>query len=343
MAYDVASNANTVADALRDNLNKAERMIVSLSAGNVEEFLCLLDTIEAQFDAMGQDSGDLRPESGRWESILRRLGNQPTPLIVAANRAGGLAKLRAAHPPAESFWWELDRVRRGRQLRQLRRLALTVVALVTLVGGALWAINTFFPPDPAAVYLVGAQSDIEKLVMEQRWEDALEVAQTGLEELPDSPELAVWVVVLLERLGRTEDAAAALDTARTIINNDENLWILMGNSRLQTTDFDGARAAGETVLKIAPESAQGYFLLANVADVSGDRRAAMDYLDKTFLLAEEDNPQLAVIAKVRLGQLLQMPDAFLPSTDTFTETITATGVLTGTGTVNPDSAPTPAP
>ena len=52
---------------------------------------------------------------------------------------------------------------------------------------------------------------------------------------------------------------------------------------------------------------QGYFLLASVAEMKGDTVCAVDLFEETFQLAADGNPQLAVIARVRMGNLLQRP------------------------------------
>ena len=41
--------------------------------------------------------------------------------------------------------------------------------------------------------------------------------------------------------------------------------------------------------------------------MEGDTAAALDFFDQTFELAIDTNSQLAVIARVRMGNLLQRP------------------------------------
>lgn len=321
MAHTVSAHTNTAADALRDALGKAERQVVNINAENVETFLVTLDWIEAQFERMAHDAIDLRPEEARWESLLRRISSKPNAVALAAARAGGYAKLRAAHPPAESFWWHLDAEVNRRRRDTLLRLVVTLAAIVVFVGGGLWLVNRFFPPDPDAVFLLNAQSDIDDAVLEQDFETALTIATTARAQLPDAVELAVWEAVLTERVGDPALAAARLDAAQTLLpDRAEEFWVLVGNTRFQVADLEGAEAASDLALAANPESAQAHFLMANIAEVRGDRAAAIELFDRTFLLAEDENPQLAVIAKVRLGQLLQSPGNFAPAASS--ETVT---------------------
>lgn len=313
MAHTVSTRTNTAAEALRYALSTAERQVVNVNPANVEEFLVTLDWIEAQFEAMADDSIDLRPEQARWESLLRRISSKPGPIAAAAAKAGGFGTLRAKHAPAESFWWHLDTEVNRRRVAAVRRTVITLATIVILVGGGLWLVNRIFPPDPDAVFLLGAQSQIDEAVFAQDYTTALAAATEARRQQPDTVELAVWEAVLTERVGETELGAERLQAAAAMLpDRPEDFWVLVGNSRFQALDLDGAEAAGNRALEANPDSAQGYFLLANVAEARGDRRAAMDYFDRTFVLAEEENPQLAVIAKVRLGQLLQSPANFAP-------------------------------
>ncbi|MCB0062098.1 MAG: hypothetical protein KDE19_08290, partial [Caldilineaceae bacterium] len=65
------------------------------------------------------------------------------------------------------------------------------------------------------------------------------------------------------------------------------------------------------------------FLLANIAEQTNDIATAIEMFERTFTLAEDDNPQLAVIARVRLGNLLQRAPGMQPTTPV-TETVPLT-------------------
>lgn len=308
MAHTIQTQTDNPANRLRDALEQAERQVVSLDGKNIEEFLMLLDSIEYMLEDFTEIEIDLRSEEVRWQSLLNRLSSRPGPVVAAASKAGGIGKLRAAHPPAESFWWHLDQVVSQNRRQSVQRVGLTLGAIVGTVLLAYWVLNTFFPPNPDTILLVDTTGRIEQLVMEQRWAEAIDFAEQTLQELPTEVELWAWEAVLLERLGDVDEAQEALDQALLLMEGrPEHLWLLVGNNRLQSGDLEGAEAAANRALEISPDEAQAYFLLAGVAEARGDVLAAIDLFNKTFDLAEADNPQLAVIAKVRMGQLLQSP------------------------------------
>ena len=98
-------------------------------------------------DDLDQDDTDLRSEQSRWESLLSRINSKPGPIVHAANVAGGMDKLRAANPPAESFWWHLDSEVAKRRFHSIRRSVTTLVAVVLVAVVGYYAINYFFPPE----------------------------------------------------------------------------------------------------------------------------------------------------------------------------------------------------
>jgi tetratricopeptide (TPR) repeat protein len=290
----------------------------------VEALLVLLDSIEHKFDELSPVM-DLRSEEVRWQNLLNRLSSQPGAIAAAAAKAGGYAKLRAAHPPAESFWWRLDAEVNTRRRKLVTRLVAIAACVLGGTALVLWLVNTFFPPNPEAVLLVSTTGEISQYVQEGDWQSALEVANESLAQLPDEPELLIWKAVLLERLGDAAGATAAFDHARaTNAGNQIQLLLMLSQTRFQVGDIDGAEQAALEAGNLNPDEAQVYFMLGNVAEARGDIPKAIEMLEKTFELAEEDNVQLAVIAKVRLGNLLQSPASFSVTPTPAEETPTPT-------------------
>jgi tetratricopeptide (TPR) repeat protein len=321
MAYSVETTTRTPITQLREALDKAERLVVQVDGSSIAEFLTLLDNIEAQFEEIAKDEADVRPEGTRWESLLQRVNNRPDNIVRAAHVAGGMEKLRAAHPPAESFWWHLDAEVTRRRIQSVRRLVTTLVVAALVVVGGYYAINFFFPPNPEAVLMVETSSSLDRLIAEGRWQDALDVVAAARIQLPNNPELIIWQAVLNERIGNAEGAAAALAEARRVLADQPlQLLIYLGNTRLRAADIDGAQAAGDEAMALSPDDPQVSFLLGGVAEARGDIPTAISYFDQTFVLAEESNPQLAVIARVRMGNLLQNPGSLISPAATPTPT-----------------------
>lgn len=313
MAHSVETHSRSLVTELREWLDKAERLVVQVDGSTIAELLTLLDRIDERFEQLEADGPDLRAERGRWEGLLMRINNKPNAIVRAAAVAGGMDKLRAAHPPAESFWWHLDKEVARRRYLGIRRAIMTLVTLIVVAVGGYWAINYFFPPDPEAVLMVETNNSIDRLISEERWEDALELVQSTRTQAPNQVELIIWEVVLNERIGDSAAVAAALAEAETAYASQPiELWLNLGNYRLRVGDLEGAEAAAEQAMTLDANSAQAHFLLGGIAEARGDLPAAIGHFDRTFTLAESSNPQLAVIARVRMGQLLQNPNAASP-------------------------------
>ena len=310
MAYSVREERQSLAVSLREDLGEAEKMIVQLRRDNVEQFLQLLDLIEERFLELESYGLDLRPEYTRWASLHSKLRREAGRIVRVIDVAGGLDTLRQANPPAEGFWWRLDAVVAESRRRLLRRLGITLGTIVALLV-VVWVLLTFvFPPDPNTVVASEAISTLQQLAFEGRWEEALAVIEEAMSRLtqPDA-ELLIWEGVIRGKLGQDERAREALAEAKSLVPPGKLVayWWSLGSVQLSVGDVEDARTAGFEAIGLDDSDPQGYFLLASVAEVTGDTVCAVDLFEETFQLAADSNPQLAVIARVRMGNLLQRP------------------------------------
>ncbi|MDE0311042.1 MAG: hypothetical protein OXI52_02165 [Caldilineaceae bacterium] len=310
MAYSVREERQSLAVSLREDLGEAERLIVQLRRHNVEHFLQLLDLIEVRFLELESYGLDLRPEYTRWASLHSKLRREAGRIVRVIDVAGGLDTLRQANPPAEGFWWRLDAVVAESRRRLLRRLGITLGTIVALLV-VVWVLLTFvFPPDPNTVVASEAISTLQQLAFEGRWEEALAVIEEAMSRLtqPDA-ELLIWEGVIRGKLGQDERAREALAEAKSLVPPGKLVayWWSLGSVHLSVGDVEDARTAGFEAIGLDNSDPQGYFLLASVAEVTGDTVCAVDLFEETFQLAADSNPQLAVIARVRMGNLLQRP------------------------------------
>ena len=110
-------------------------------------------------------------------------------------------------------------------------------------------------------------------------------------------------------MGQDERAKEALAEAKSLVPAGKLVayWWSLGSVQLSVGDLEDARTAAFEAIGLDVSDPQGYFLLASVAEVKGDTVCAVDLFEETFQLAADSNPQLAVIARVRMGNLLQRP------------------------------------
>ena len=309
MAYSVREERQSLAVSLREDLDKAERAVVQLRRDNVESFLQLLDGIEGRFAQLEPSGLDLRTEFTRWASLQSKLRREASRISRVLDLAGGLAQLRQANLPAQGLWWHLDEVVAAARRHLISRLGITTGTIVGFLA-IVWVLLTFvFPPDPNTVLASEAISTLQQMAFEGRWDEALEVIVVAKAQLtqPD-PELLIWEGVIRDKLGQSDRALEALAEAKELVPAGKlvSYWWTVGHVWL-FIDVEKARSAANKAIAFDASDPQGYFLLASVAEVEGNTRCAIDLFDKTFQLAAESNAQLAVIARVRMGSLLQRP------------------------------------
>ena len=315
MAHNTTNRANSPADNLRRDLDEAEKLVTRIRPEGVEALLLTLDRIDAEFDTLADSEMDLRPERSRWDSLIQRVNTQAPAIASAAAKGPRFSHLRKTHaigPATEfSFWWFLDQEASRQRRKILVRLG-TVVGSV--LGGLLLVYGvmmTFFPPDPLDVLYADVMYQLDQYSMEQNWPDALTVIDANLEQLAAEPDLLIWRGVLEEQLDNPEIAKKNLDQAWAMLAGREvNYWNALGNRRLQVGDLDGAEPALNQALALDPENPQAHFLLGGLAEARGDNALAIEYYNQVFDLAEASDPQLAVVARVRVSQLMQSPNVF---------------------------------
>ncbi len=310
MAYSVREERQSLATSLREELGEAERMIVQVRRDTAESFLLLLDRIEERFVQLESSGLDLRPEQTRWASLQSKMQHEARRLMRILDAAGGLEQMRQAHPPAQDLWWHLDAVVAEARRRLIRRLSITFSTIIGLLA-IVWVLLTFvFPPDPNTVVASEAISTLQQMAFEGRWEEALAVIEDAKAQLtqPDA-ELLIWEGVISDKLGQYDRSQDALAAAKDLVPSGQlvSYWWTLGSVWLSVGDLDNARNAADEALALDASDPQGYFLMGSVFEAEGNTPCAIDLFDKTFELAADGNPQLAVIARVRMGNLLQRP------------------------------------
>ncbi len=305
MAHTVESRVETPTAELRDLLNGAERQLPVLDSSSLVAYLRSLDRIEELMESLTAESVDLRPEMTRWLDLQARMGARASQLVKLARPLGGFAALRAANPPATNGWWRLDELVAADRKRSGKRWLVIVLVAAAVLAVGTFVYQRFLAPSPEVVLAVSAVNDVEQLAMEQKWDEAFALTEKTLQKVPDNPDLLVWAGVLSERRGDTAKAQEYLSRAEQVLGDPMRYQVALSMRRLQASDLDGAEAAANAALAINPKEPQAVFFLANVAEMRNQPEQALDLYMKTADLAEDSNPQLTVVAKMRYGMLLQ--------------------------------------
>lgn len=319
MAHAVKESRSGPSTDLRRGLDRADNLIVKPNRENVLDLLLQMDEIERLLERLELGGLDLRSERGRFESLQRKVSNRADDVVRAAGGPAGLVRLRENHATDDHFWWYLDEAVLEKRRRQFGRLMRSLLVLAGILAG-VWVLLTYvFPPDPDVLLASDAVASMQDLAVEESWEEGLTLARETRSQMSKGDvELLLWEAVLAEKVGQQAQADEALAQARLLLEPDQDalFWATLGNVRLTVGDLAGAQADGERALAADENEPQGYFLLGAVAERGGDVGAAIDYFQQTFDLAIDSNPQLAVIAKVRQGTLIQQAPVLTDTPET---------------------------
>ncbi len=308
MAHFIESHSSSPLAQLRQDLAEVEKLLVKVNSGHVVRALELLDLCSESMYQLRQQGVDLKGEEGLWAGFEHKLHESAGQFVKASKPHGGLASLRASHSGSTGFWWHLDDTFRSQNRRQVNKV-LRWGGLVAGVIAAIYILLTYvFPPNEITVLVTSVVYDLESLVEAQDYNSALKLIEENLEAAKRSEELLIWAGILEEQLGNTEATIGYFDEA---FGNPDlppvRVWATIGTDRLRIGDFEGAECSAQAALELEPEFPQGHFLIASVAEATGNFARAVEYFNLTADYAYEKEPQMAVIARVRLGYLMQSP------------------------------------
>jgi tetratricopeptide (TPR) repeat protein len=307
MARSIQVGKLTPADELRDLLDRVERRLGSINGARAEDVIEMfdwLDRIVPLFAEIEADGVDLRPERTRWENIDSMMHAKAGRIVRQAR--GQIAPQRATRqPPSEHWWWWLDEHVREQTRRRIQRSLITVAAVAVLALVAYSVFNALFPTNPAVERAQGLQLAAERAVMEGNWAEAERQFAQAVQETPDDVMLWAWLGVVREEQGNQAGAEEAFARAREVAGSELTFHLARGQVYIQANRSDKALAEAERAVELAPDSAQAHFLLASAYELSGRFVEAIAEFEKTSKLAENKEPQLVVLARMRMGMLLQ--------------------------------------
>ncbi|MCS7289851.1 MAG: tetratricopeptide repeat protein [Roseiflexus sp.] len=292
----IETTAQTPLGRLRAALDDAERMAVgaSVSADDAVSFLRACDAIDRLIDEIGA-AADIRPEMNRADYVRERLRTNAEAIARVVQRAGRLDEVAGSRA-----WEQVRTIAATMRARRLRRLAIAGVGALALIM-TLTLLPIILPDEPAPD--IGA---ISRLLANEGAAAALDRARAEYERFPDDPEAALWRGVLELRAGDPATAEALFAQARQRAADEVGFLFERGNLLIQVGLLDAAEADAAALIARPDAQAEGYLLLGSVREARGDRAGAIDAFQQAAdRAAAADKPHLEVIAKTRLGMILQ--------------------------------------
>ncbi len=292
---------------LRADLEELEKLLVKVNDMTIERTLMLLDKAYVQMRTLRDQGVDLKAEEGLWLGFEIRLQESAGEFVRIARSRGGLDRLRRDLAQTDGLWWHIDNVYRA----QIRHSLFKVMRWLGIIGGLVltgWIMLRYvIPVDESTVQLTSIIYDVERAIDARDFVASRAIVEEGLERTDDAAELLLWGSVIAEQEGDLEKAQDYQVQAFKTDVPPVRLWITLGTNRLRAGALDSAECAALTALEMEETNAQAHFLIASIAETLGDYDKAVAYFNKTYDLAEQHQPQLAVIARVRMGNMMQSP------------------------------------
>ncbi len=292
----IETTAQTPLGRLRAALDDAERVAVSasMSADDAVSFLRACDAIEQYINEAGSGA-DIRAETNRADFVRERLRANAAAIVRVIQRAG-----RAGEVEACRSWAHAQAIASDLRTRRIRRLMIAGIGAALLIA-TLALLPVIVPAEPAPA--IGA---ISRVLANEGAAAALDLARAEYERFPDDPEAALWRGVLELRAGDPAAAAELFEQARWQAASEIGFLFERGTLLIQVGLLDDAEADADALIARPDAQAEGYLLLGSVQEARGDRAGAIAAFQQAAdLAAAADKPHLEVIAKTRLGMVLQ--------------------------------------
>lgn len=314
MARAIKPDPVTQADALRDLLARCEERVVSPAAGGGgRELFQWMDEIDAHWDEFDASGVDLRGERTRWESLQAQVLQRGPKLLQVWRQNGGLDQARAeVDPPESRWWWWLDeRVADARRRSTRRALAITG-SLVAIIGMGLLLFNRLFPVDPMVKQMQQFQFDAESALRTGDLVAARGYVEQALQVDPGDIEMNLLLGALAEQMGDVQAAEDAWQEVRLLLDDEANYLAQRGRAYLQVGEYEKALHYEQQAVEADPDLALAHFFLGTAYELLGDEAGAILAYGTAAELAQDEDPQIVVLARTRMAALMQrqgLPDA----------------------------------
>jgi len=259
------------------------------------QLIRLYDTIVSQLEAFKSQDYDLRPEESRLESIDARMQREARYIAKRVRASGEVDSLANS-----SGWRELREIADAQTKAQIKRMVITGGVLGAIFILVFVVLPWLFPAPPRA-----NTTTVSQYAMEQKFDEALAFAEDQAQQVPEDPDIWIWLGALYERLGRTQDAEAAWVKANELIN-EVDFHNTRGIVRIQTGDYVAAESDARFLIEQSEFAANGYYLLGQALSAQNKYQEAIEAFEEAARIAEEtDNATIVVASKLELQTLLQ--------------------------------------
>jgi tetratricopeptide (TPR) repeat protein len=298
-------------EELREKLGQLNARVGRLGhgAGNEPwEILKLYDDIQITINALHAEGYHMRAEEALLEEASAGLQKKAGTFLREIGGASALRDARRDHHPAqERWWWYLDEWQASRKRRMLRRVFIQVIVVAGVLSILWFLYQRFFAPDAETQARFDYQQRAIESDLQGDLQAALDSVEKGLEIAPQDSEFLLLKGAILRQLEKPEEseqafaeAESTFDDRAAFLDSRAQVYISLGMPEATLADV-------QELLLLEPESARGYFLMGEADEMLGYYTEAIEAYERVSQLAQDSDTELVVLARIRLGMLLQAP------------------------------------
>lgn len=298
--------AKTSAVAVREIIHDLEVGLANLRGRgrSVLDLLHMRDQLDEQVAGLEAEGMDLRPERTRIETIDNILMRKAAEID---REIGGLAiARREENPPQEHWWWYVDLHLAESRRRSLIKTGIIAVIVVVVLLAGNYLMDRYFGLSPTEKQARSYETAGEQYLRNNEVDRAIPEYEKAVAVMPDLAEAQLTLGILYEINGEAGKSAKAFAAAEATYPKRTDYLVAVASAYHAVGKLDKAMATIEEAIALEPQSAQAIFIRGGIEEDMGKYAEALaDYENASNLAQEQGQDALYVLAKTRMGMLLQ--------------------------------------
>lgn len=202
--------------------------------------------------------------------------------------------------PRSHWWWYLDELLREKRAQARKRwLIRGGKAAIALL--AVYIVLTRIVPQPKQSVIYQGQAN--QLYREGELDEAINLYKKAQNLDTEDSVIPLMLGVIHEDKGLLDTANDYFERARLLFIQRIDFYNSRGMIYLQTGKLDKAILDAKKALEIAPNSALSHFLLGSIYEI--ENRIAEAIFEYQIVSDLDQNPQLTVMARFKMGMIMQ--------------------------------------
>lgn len=290
-------------DNLRKMIEEYKDCVLNIDYPDQEiiKMLILRDEIENLLLNLEKRGTDLEADRVRLETfdviIRKKMKKVHRKLTTSLNP---LPYREERKIPRSHWWWYLDELLREKRVQARKRwLIRGGKAAIALL--AVYIVLTRIVPQPKQSVIYQGQAN--QLYQGRKLDEAINLYKKAQNLDTEDSVIPLMLGIIYEDKELLDEANSYFERAKLLSSQKIDFYNSRGMIYLQTGKLDKAILDAKKALEIAPNSALSHFLLGSIYEI--ENRTAEAIFEYQIVSDLDQNPQLTVIARFKMGMIMQ--------------------------------------